>query len=249
VAGLTLAAVGAVHLLTAAAFLAVGRRFLHREVAPGHGLPRNAFVTWWWGFALYLLLQGATTMAAAAGAVSLPVAIALRALNGPVIAAAAWGLAYHILFLWSGKGWWALPLAFYYGAAGATYSLWGLLHEAEGVLVTDWAVDVQYTTPLEGPVWTFVLASFGLPLVLGSIAYLALAGKVDGRGPRYRILLVGGSLLVWVVAGFAAEVAGGHAVRFVAIVVLGLLTAAAVMAAYFPPSPVRRWLAAPVVVR
>jgi hypothetical protein len=239
---LTLAGVGAVHLVTAAAFFAVGARFRSRDVGPGMSLARNAFVVWWWCFGAYLALQGLVDLAAAAGQAPLGPLLAMRLLSGPLIAAAAWGLAYHILFLWSGRPGWALPLAFYYGAAGAVYSCWLWFHGPEGVEVGRWTADVTYADPIAGPVWNAVLASVGLPLVLGSLAFLALAFKVKDREQRYRIVLVGSSLLVWVVSGYAAQVAANDAMRFATIVGLGLATALAVLAAYYPPAPVRRWL-------
>lgn len=239
---LILAAVGAVHLATAAAFFAVGARFRSRHVGLGMGLARNAFVAWWWGFGAYLALQGSLDLAAAAGQASFGAFLAFRLLTGPLLAASAWGLAYHILFLWSGKPAWALPLAFYYGAAGAVYSCWVWFHGPQGVLVGRWAAELTYAEPIEGPVWNAVLASIGLPLVLGSLAFLALAVKVHDREKRYRIVLVGSSLFLWVVSGYSAQVGASDAVRFVAIVGLGLATALTVLAAYYPPAPVRRWL-------
>jgi hypothetical protein len=238
----TLAAAGAVHLVTAAAFVAVGRRFHRLKTAEGARLARRAFVAWWWGFAAYLFGAGSLDLLAAAGVRPLVAFVAFRAASGLLLAAAAWGLAYHILYLWSGRQGWALPLAFYYGAAGAAYTLLVLLSHPAGVTVTAWSAEVQYVVPPQGALWDAVLASVGLPLVLGSLAYLGLALKAHDRERRYRIILVGGSLLLWVVSGFAAEVGGSEAARFAAIVLLGLLSAAAVTAAYHPPSPVRRWL-------
>lgn len=239
---MTLAVVGAVHLLTAAVFFAVGARFRSRRVLPAMGQARNAFVVWWWGFGAYLAMQGAVDLAAAAGQASFGVVLAFRLLTGPVLALAAWGLAYHILFLWSGKPGWALPLAFYYGAAGAVYSCWIWFHGPQAVEVGAWAVELAYSEPIEGPVWSALLASIGLPLVLSSLAFLLLLFKVEDREKRYRITLVGSSLLLWVVSGYAAQVGAGDAMRFVAIVGLGLATALAVLVAYYPPAPVLRWL-------
>jgi hypothetical protein len=239
----TLAAVGAVHLVAAAAFLAVGHRFHHLRTGAGARLARRAFVAWWWGFAAYLLGAGALDLAAAAGARPLVAFVAFRALAGLLLAAAAWGLAYHIVYLWSGRQGLALPLAFYYGAAGSAYTLLVLLSHPVSVAVTPWSADVQYVVQPSGPLWDAVLASIGLPLVLGSLAYLGLLAKAHDRERRYRIAMVGGSLLLWVVSGFAAEVGGNEMLQFVAIVLLGLLSAAAVTAAYYPPEAVRKWLA------
>jgi hypothetical protein len=79
--------------------------------------------------------------------------------------------------------------------------------------------------------------------VAGSLAYLGLARHVHGAS-RFRIVLLASSLLLWVLSGLLAELAAGEMLRFVAIVVLGLLTAGTVALAYFPPPPVARWLAA-----
>jgi hypothetical protein len=240
---LMLAAVAGVHLVTAAAFVAVGRRFLSRPVLPGLALPRDAFVAWWWCFAAYLAGEGALALLAAAGWAPFSAFLVFRLVSGPLIAAAAFGLAYHVLFLWSGKAWLAIPIAFYYGGAACAYSLSIWLHGPTGVEVTDWSADLSYVTPMGGGLWQAVLVSMGLPLVLGSLAYLGLAWKVHDRAQRYRIILVASSLLVWVISGYAAESRGGVLVRFVAIVVLGLATAGSVTAAYYPPAAVRRWLA------
>lgn len=239
---LMLALVGLVHLVTAAAFVAVGHRLRVRSVLPDLGMARDAFVAWWWAFAAYLAGEGALAMLAAAGWSPLGPFLAFRLLSGPLIAAAAWGLAYHVLFLWSGRPGWALALAFYYGAAGCAYSMSVWLHGPVGVEVTSWSADVAYREPLGGALWQAVLVSMGLPLVLGSLAYLGLVRKVDGRAPRYRIVLVASSLLVWVASGYLAESAGGVAAQFIGVVLLGLLTAGAVTAAYFPPPAVQRWL-------
>lgn len=239
-----LALVGSVHLVTAAAFVAVGLRLRSRAVQAPLGLARDAFVVWWLAFAAFLAGQGVVDLLAAAGSLPLWVAATFRIGSGPLLAVAAWGLAYHILFLWTGRRGLALPLGLYYAVAGVAYSAWLWAHRPVAVAVGDWSADVAYAEPVTGPLWNAVLASIGLPLVLGAMGYLALAPLVHRRDQRYRIVLVGASLLVWVVAGYSAQVAAGEVARFVAIVVLGLFTAGSVLAAYFPPAPVRRWLAA-----
>lgn len=239
----TLALAGATRLATAAAFLVVARRFHARSVATAHRGPRDAFVLWWCAFAAYLAVQGGLDVAAAAGFTPLWPFAAFRLITGPLLGLAAWGLASYILYLWSGRGW-PTALAFYYGAAGAIYAMNAWLHAPDHVQVTAWTANAAYSKPMDSPLLGAILASFGLPLVLGSLAYLALATRVHDREQRYRIVLVGSSLLLWVTSGFAAELAGSLLARFVAIVLLGLFTAGAVLAAYFPPGPVRRWLRA-----
>src|SRR5688500_13193417 len=242
-----LATVGFVLLLTAVAFAAVGHRFHSRPVGTANLAARTAFVTWWWAFAAYLAGQGFLDVAAAYGYAPLQAHFAFRLMVGPLLSLAAWGLAFHIVFLWSGRGGWAFGLAAYYAAAAGFYDALVWLGSPNAVVVTDWAAALSYDVPPSGLLWNATLATIGLPLVLGSAAYLGLLREVADREQRYRIMLVGGSLLVWVVSGFAAEVAGSTTVRFVAIVVLGLLTSGAVVAAYHPPGPIARWLERPTL--
>lgn len=238
---LTLALVGIVSCLTAATFVAVGWRMRGRRVDAANRGPRDAFVLWWWGFAAYLAGRGALDLAAAAGWTPLPAFVAFRLATGPLLGAAAGGLAHYIVYLWSGRSW-RVALTLYYAAAALAYSVSVWLHRPTHVEVTAWSTGVAYEVPFDGPLLALVLASFGLPLVLGSLAYLGLLFRTHDRRLRYRISLVGTSLLLWVTSGYAAEVSGAPVLRFVAIVVLGLATAGAMLAAYFPPATVRHWL-------
>src|SRR5687767_8365370 len=99
----TLAVVAAVHLVTAAIFVAVGQRLRRRLVGAANRMPRDAFVLWWWGFAVYLAGQGLLDLVAAAGWTPLPAFVAFRLATGPLLGASAGGLAYYIVYLWSGR--------------------------------------------------------------------------------------------------------------------------------------------------
>ncbi|MEA3190498.1 MAG: hypothetical protein QOD77_1080 [Thermoplasmata archaeon] len=240
---LTLLAVGAVHLLTAASFVAVGERLRRRDVSPTLRGANIAFVLWWWAMAAYLATEGAFAIAGSTGWTSLPAYLAARYASGPLLSFAAACLAYHILFVYFGTRHLLLPLAMYYEAAAIGYAYSVHVHGPIAVRATDWGLVLDYADPVQGPLWTAVLASIGLPLVVGGVAYVSLAPRVD-RAQRYRVLLVGLSLLIWVVGGFAGQVAGSALTKFLTIVGLGLLTSGTVLLAYFPPKWVARWLAA-----
>jgi hypothetical protein len=238
----TLALAGAVQLVTAASFIAVGARLRRRWVSPRDRLANQALVAWWWGLAAYMLMQGAFGLAGAVGWTSLSAYVASRALAGLLICFAAWGLAYHILFLFTGWRRLAIPLGLYYAVVAVAYDRSILNHHPLAVVAGDWEVLLVFASPLADPLWTAVLASVGLPPVLGSLAYLTLLRKVEMREQRYRIILVATSIILWVTTGFAAQVGGGPFLKYLTVVVFGLLASIVVFAAYFPPAPVRRWL-------
>lgn len=241
----TLFMVGLVHAATAAAFATVGHRLRRRRVGQGERLANSAAVVWWWGMGLYMAIQAALTVPAAFGSLSASMAQATRIVAGPVIATAAWGISFHILYLFLGRRWLVWPLAAYYAVAGLLYSGAAVTHPTVAVMPTPWEVSQTLDPAWVGPGRTLVLAMVGLPLVLSSIAYLSLAFRVETRAQRYRVLLVGSGILLWVVAGFAGQVAGGPLARFATIVVLGLLVSMLVSAAYFPPPRLRQWLERP----
>lgn len=241
---LTLFVVGAVHLLTAASFVAVGERLRRRDLSPAVRGANTAFVLWWWAMAAYLALEGGFVVAASQGWTSLPAYVAARYAAGPLLSFAAACLAYHVLFLYLGPSRLLLPLAMYYEAAAIGYAYSIHSHGPLGVHATDWGLVLDYAQPIQGPLWIGVLASIGLPLVVGGLAYLSLVPRLD-RAQRYRVLLVGVSLLLWVVGGFAGQVAGSGRTKFLTIVGLGLLTSGTVLLAYFPPKWVGRWLDRP----
>lgn len=239
----TLLAASVAQVITGASFLVVARRIHGRSVSVGGLLAARAFVAFWAAMGTYMLLEGATGIAAAQGHASFAVDLAVRLASGPLLALAAGGLAFYVLYLFSGNRGWAVPIAAYYGFMGAMYSFSIWTHGPIGVTVGDWSQGLAYERPPAGdPVWSLVLASFGIPLVAGSLAYLALLRRAVDREQRYRITLVATSLLVWVVAGYLGQVAADGLLKFVSLVVVGFVTGLTVLVAYFPPHRVQDWL-------
>jgi hypothetical protein len=243
---LTLLTASAVQVMTGASFLVVGERVRGRPSSAAGRQAALAFVAWWWSMGSYMLVEGTAGALASFGHAPLALHIGVRIAAAPLIAAAAAGLAYYVLFLFLGRAWLLAPILVYYGFAGAAYAYAVGAGSPDGVAVGAWHAGLTYRDDLAGsPLWTGILASFGLPLVAGSVGYLALLPRVHDRAQRYRILLVGCSLLTWVLAGFVGQVAAGAFWQFVTLVVVGLFTGATVLAAYFPPHRVQAWLERP----
>ncbi len=240
----TLMLAGATQVIVAAAFFMVGNRLRRRPVAAESRAAALGFVGWWWGLAIYLAVQGILVLAAAAGAMPLWAHLANRLLSGPLLCAAVAGLAFHILFILTGRRWLAWPLAIYYGAAAVAYDALTILAKPTAVVAGEWQVDLVPRASSNQQLWDLVLASIGLPIILCSIAFILLATRVESREQRTRAVLVGSSMLIWVGSGLLAQLAGSNAIKFVTLVLFGLAAALLVFIAYYPPRPMRRWIAA-----
>lgn len=230
-----LAVVGLTHLAVAFAFLRVGRASWRRPVAASSRTAVRAFTVWWWGLAAYLAMVGLLDVAAAFGWAPLRVHVATRLLAGPVLGAAVAGLAFHILYILTGRAWIRWPIALYYGAAGLAYDALILLGRPTGVVVGDFQVDL--VPGVRGPYaawWQLVLTSFGLPAIGAGVAFLVLGLRSQDRAQRRRGVLVGASIACWVASGLAAQLGTSAPFKFVTLVLFGLAAAVLVTIAYVP---------------
>ncbi len=155
----TLAVAGATQILVAAAFFLVGNRLRKRNVAGASRGAVLAFVGWWWGLAIYLGMVGALAVAAVAGWMPFSVHLASRLFAGPLLCAAVAGLAYHILFILTGRSAWRWVLAVYYGAAAIAYDALTLAsHPTSVVAAAPLLVRVARKSATVVPVFTTLIA-------------------------------------------------------------------------------------------
>jgi hypothetical protein len=230
----TLAVAGGVSVLTAVAFAVVGRAVLARDASDHARLARAAHATWWLALAVYLALQGGLTIAAAFGRLTSEAYFASRVVAIPLLCAGAGGITAYLLFLYAGRRglMWSALLG-YAGVAALFYYV--TFSQPTGLRIGDWLVGVDDSAPL----YRLVYALVGLPPIAASIAYLALLRKVETREQRYRVVLVAGSILLYVGSGLAARLRASDEVIFVTLVLFGLGAAIASLAAYYPPPSVR----------
>jgi hypothetical protein len=239
----TLAIAGTLHLVAAGAFLHVARTVSRRLVSPAEGPASRAFVAWWLCLGIYMTIEGALTFAAAVGFAPLGLFLAARAATIPLLCAGVWGLTHHILYLYTGRGGLGRPLAAFFGLVAATFYVAGFMPMPRSLDVEGWGVALSNTG--EGVVFKLVYLAVGLPPILASIAYLSLIPRLEGPEPRYRAMLVGGGILLWVASGLVAHLGASDLAKFVTLAVFGLGAAAAVVSAYHPPASVRQGIARP----
>lgn len=228
----TLAATSLVQVVAAVSFALVGRAYNKRGA--GAGGAGSAFVAWWWGMSAYMTLQSALGMLAAFGRESVGVWVVGFYASIFTLCVSAWGIAYFVAFLFTGKAWLGKLFGVYFAFAGAAFVWIAILQNATTVRVS--ALAAKLDPPPPGLTIVYVL--FAIPLVVSVVAYLTLIWKVHDSLQRYRIALSGGAVLLWIVGGFAANVGSSDLWKFLSVTGVGLLTASSVMLAYYPPQAI-----------
>lgn len=237
----TLAVEGLVQLATLASFGYVGNVLRERG---GHDpnllVARRAIVAWWWGLGAYLGMLGALDLLAFVGVAPYALFLAARIVGVALLGLCAWGFSTYVLYLYGGASRLLFRLTALYGALAAlAFYAETWIDRPTSVAVSAWSSGLA--PPADPRLLQGVYVFFAIPLVASILAYASLFFRVRTPLQRYRIGLVSGSLLAWVVGGFLGASSGGAA-EFVAVTLLGLVAAGAVLLAYRPP----RWVLARV---
>ena len=228
---------GGVSIGVGLSFAAVAQAVQRRPVAGGAAVALRAFALWWACMAAYLILYGTFTVMAAYGRLATDVFLSARVVTIPLLCVGVWGITSYLLYLYTGATWVFRAMAAFYTAVAALF-FWASFTGSNEMLVQRWIITADDTSAVYRAVYFLV----GLPPIAAAMAYLALLRKVDERGQRYRIVLVSGSIFMWVASGLAARIAAHDAAIFVTLVLFGALAAAASLLAYYPPRRLRTWL-------
>jgi hypothetical protein len=239
VSATTLALAGGLSIVTGLAFAIVARAVSQRMATEDRRLARRAHAAWWLCLGAYLVLQGALTILAGTGRATIDLYLASRIVAIPLLCASVWGLTFYLVFLYTGSTRAAIPLGVLYAAAAAVF-FYATFSVPQALIVRTWLIGIEDS----GPLYRFVYAIIGLPPILASVAYFGLLRRARQPEQRYRIALLGGSILAYIGSGLAARLFASDAAIFATLVVMGLGAAAASLAAYYPPAFVRRALEA-----
>lgn len=234
---MSLVVAGVVSILTGLSFGLVARAVSRRGATRGSLHARRAHELWWLGLGGYLVVQGALTLMAAGGGLTLGLYLASRALLIPALCAGTWGITSFILYLYRGSTAHFRPLGVLYALVAVLFA-WATFGQPQQLFVREWIVTLDDT----GALYRLVYVLVGLPPILASVAYLALLPRIEGREQRYRVLLLAGSILAYVGSGLAGRLSARSEVVFVTLVLFGIGAAVASLAAYYPPPLVRRLL-------
>lgn len=231
----TLTLAGFVSVVVGISFLLVAPRVLAARISAENRLARNAHAMWWALLGTYLLIHGLLTISAGRDIDVKQAYFFSRIITVPLLCAAVWGISAYLLHLYTGNRGWAVGLAVAYVGVAALFYFVTYGEGPREVQVSPWVVGYDDSTPAYRLVYLLV----GLPPIAASIAYLALIGRAQTRLQRYRILLGGSSILLYVGMGLLARLAAPDIVIFLTLVPVGAVAALAALLTQYPPSP---WL-------
>lgn len=241
----------ALALLSGSIYAYIGYRLTRRNLPHEGKLAAAAFVVFWYGLAVSTITgqMGLQSALAAAGVLTLPIALLLGQGGLVAISLALWGLLYYLVYLYTGKYWAWKPLAVFYAAFYLFLQYFIISSHPVGIKENRWSVEVVNDSgptgaaALSDPLVIALIVGLLVPQVVASLAYLTLGFRVSDPTQRYRIFLVSISIFVWFAAPFVGlrfvdtpqEDTWSMVSRFI-----GLGAAVTIFLAYHPPRFIRR---------
>jgi len=191
-----IAAAGVTSLVAAAVYAYIGLRLARRSVAVEARLASTQFTIWWWGLAASVTIAGLLALVAAAGPVSLPIALTAYILMLLIDVALLWGIVGFLIYVYTGQ-YYLVPLTGFYGAFYVALLYFVFVQDPTGLVLQGGSVQLVYSAVAPAALTAFVVLAIILPEFAAAIAYLSLLRRTRDPTQRYRIALVGISVLAW----------------------------------------------------
>lgn len=229
-------AIGIASLGTTGVYGYVGNRLFHRPVAPASRLAATQFALWWYGLAATAAITGVEALLEVAGVLSYPMAITAYLVSLLVAVAVLWGIVGYLTYLYTGR-YYVGPLTVFYAIFYVAVVYYVFSEGPTGFAVTGGTVGITYagTGPLALAV--FVVVGLIVPEFAGAIAYLSLLRRTRDRTLRYRITMVGMSVLLWFL--FSLLISGESGPASFARAIAGAGTAVIALVGLLPPAWIR----------
>lgn len=236
-------------------FFMVGAMLLGRKVQPEYKRPTFFFGLWW-------------TIAGVIAAVQIIQQVLFRypMFQGNLLATAygvilwsammvgIFGLLYYMLFLFTGKEKWTIPLAVFYAAATALVlyviiSSGPYVVKAAGILYQGttnerWynVGEIAYTTYPSYSMLILLACAVLLPIIIVAIALYALYFRLDRPTQKYRVLMIATGMLLWFGSGMTGNAAGVSQGQLYSTIMAGtsLVSSLMIYLAYKPPKFVKK---------
>lgn len=233
-----LIAVGLTALVAAGVYAFVGRRISQRPVPVEAQFAALQFNIWWYGLAADTGLGGVGVLLAAQGWLSFPLGLTLDIIDVLAAVAALWGLVGYLTYVYTGRHY-LVPLSLFYFAFYASVLYFEFAQYPYAISVQNGALVLSYHSP-GGPIWLEAFVIFGLivPEFAGAFLYLSLYFRAPDPTRRFRILLVGLSILLWFGGALLTPATFDGLLRNLVEVLAALLS----LIAYAPPRSVRERL-------
>ena len=229
-------------------FYFVGRTVSQRDLVGSDRTANTLFVVWWQCLAGLSFAGAVFNVAGALGYTDLALHTVLLYVAIIVLCACLWGLGYYLVYLYTGRKQWLLPLGAFYSFFAVLLLYLIIVAEPARVVAGRWAMTLEYEHPealTARQDLRILFFFFSAPQILASIGYMSLLFKVDLPTQRFRIGLVSGAFLAWFGSGLVASILGIAQTDAwsVASRLISVGSALAILLAYRPPKPVIGWLA------
>jgi hypothetical protein len=225
-------------LISASIYAYVGWRLSKRVISSAEArVAWGSFTLWWYGLAATTLIGGFQNLFGLVGLTSLSLFVTATYINILPACIALWGLLYYLIYLFTGNRRLLPPLVVFYIIYYVLLVYYTTASIPDSVEVGRWSTTLINRAPLTGPFFVILAALLLLPQIIGSIAYFTLYFRVTDVTQKYRILLVSGSIIIWLLSPYAALAGGLQRQDWWQIVsrLIGLAAALTILMAYLPP--------------
>lgn len=227
--------------VVAGAYGYLAARLSGRRVSAGARLAAGQFSLFWAVFALGTAVDGAESLDAAFTTPPLAVAVTAEYVVVLLLCVLLWSLVCYLFYLFTGREI-AIPLAGLYAVLYVLLLYYFVASMPSGVSVHQGAVGLTYASTVTGPILGVLLLILVVPEIVGTICYLTLLFRTRDPTVRYRVALVGFSLLAFFGLSFIGlgSLLGGSLAAVTFAQLIGVIAVAVILLAYYPPESIRR---------
>jgi hypothetical protein len=228
-----------VSAIVVAVYVYVGYRLLRRETSESSRLASYQFALWWVGLGAALAVGRFELALALVNALPYALALTFTLVNLVIESVYLWGLVGYLIFVYSGK--YHLPLiTALYGVFYIVSVYLVFVQMPYGVTLASGNPSILYSSVESGSTSLALQLVVLLPEFFGACFYLSLLRRTPDREARFRIALLGASILFWVaVHAFVPSSSIGW---ILTKSILEVIPAVLSLIALLPPESVRRRL-------
>jgi hypothetical protein len=215
----------------------VAGELYQRPVSPTSRLGLIQFSIWWGGLGASAAITALESLLAFAGLLNLDLAVAFSLFVILLDVVLLWGLTGSLIYVYTGR-YYLVPLSAFYGLFYFAALYYSILGHPYAVAVKAGVPTVLAPTVNDPVLVGFVILALIGPELVVAILYLSLLRRVRGPAQRYRIALVGSSILLWFgVDGFVpSSTVAWTLTKGILVVIPALLS----LIALKPPEAIRR---------
>lgn len=240
----TLALGFVVPYLSGGLLMAIGEMIRRRAVASA---PREAllgFAAFWYGFGATMVCYGTFSLLVFLHLTDIEIHLTLLHLLSLPLSIGLAGLVYYLLFIYTGRRGWLVPVL-------ALYTLFFAFNQyryAAGpdphLLVTPWQAGAVVGAPdgAQAGLFRIFTAVLAVPVLVAVVAYASLLFQAKGGEQRYRIAMISGAIFLWFAVFLVGFLTSDPTASWKPLLYqgMGIPVGLLVLLGYRPPESIRR---------